>query len=94
MEASGKNRTPDKLPASERELLETYCNKALIATINLIQPRLVVGVGKYATKRIQASGAQGILIGEVMHPSPANPRANKEWAKVFEMQLESLGIVI
>ncbi|KAH9318971.1 hypothetical protein KI387_020740, partial [Taxus chinensis] len=44
MEASGKNRTPDKLPANERELLETCCNKALIATINLIQPRLVVGV--------------------------------------------------
>lgn len=94
MEASGKNRTPDKLPASERELLETPCNKALVATINLIQPRLVVGIGKYSTKRIRASGAQDIVIGEVMHPSPANPKANKEWAKVFEIQLKSLGVIL
>lgn len=94
MEASGKNRTPDKLPASERELLETSCNKALVATINLIQPRLVVGIGKYSAQRIRASGAQDIVIGEVMHPSPANPKANKEWAKVFEIQLKSLGVIV
>lgn len=94
MEASGKNRTPDKLPASERELLDTSCNKALVATINLIQPRFVIGIGKYSTKRIRASGAQDIVIGEVMHPSPANPKANKEWVKVFETQLKSLGVIL
>ncbi|GLJ20864.1 hypothetical protein SUGI_0380600 [Cryptomeria japonica] len=92
MEASSKNRTPDKLPANERESLETCCNKALIATINLIQPRLVVGVGKYATKRIRASGAKDIVVGEVMHPSPANPKANKEWRNIFETQLKALGV--
>ena len=50
--------------------------------------------GKYSAQRIRASGAQDIVIGEVMHPSPANPKANKEWAKVFEIQLKSLGVIV
>jgi single-strand selective monofunctional uracil DNA glycosylase len=45
VEASGKNRTPDKLTAIEKDSVISACNMALRAIMALLQPRLVVGVG-------------------------------------------------
>mgnify|MGYP002776806084 FL=1 len=49
--------------------------------------------GKYAARKIQECNISGIRIGEIMHPSPANPQANNEWSKKIEQQLEQLGVV-
>lgn len=93
LEASGKNRTPDKLMASEREQLMRPCDRALVAAIDALSPKHVVGIGVWATKRAkEALGSGGPPIGTVLHPSPASPKANRGWAPQAENDLLGLGI--
>lgn len=98
MDASGANRTPDKLPTREREPLLAACDEALVAVVDALAPRFVVGVGAWATQRAEAAlagrSAKGPRIGTVLHPSPASPRANRGWAKQAEDDLRALGILV
>jgi single-strand selective monofunctional uracil DNA glycosylase len=95
MEASGRNRTPDKLPAAEREPLLAACDRALRRTVDELQPRLVVGVGAFAEGRARAALAEtGVVIGRILHPSPASPAANLGWAEVATSQLRELGVTL
>ena len=93
MEASGRNRTPDKLPAAERTGLFRLCDSALLAVIDILQPKWVIGIGKFAEDRAKVTLAEGdIRIGRILHPSPASPIAHRGWAAQAEEQLERLGI--
>lgn len=93
IEATGRNRTPDKLPADERGVLLPTCDIALRAAVEVLEPELVVGVGAWATKRaLAALGSDGPHIGTVLHPSPASPKANRGWARQAESDLRRLGI--
>lgn len=96
MEESGRNLTPDKLPAKERTKLFAACDRALRAHVDRLGPRYVIGVGNFAAARIgEALGDRSDLVtGCVLHPSPANPRANGGWADVVAQQLEELGIAL
>lgn len=95
MEASGRNRTPDKLPKLERGPLLDACDQALIQTVQRLRPRLVVGVGKFAALQAQrALGALEVKVGQITHPSPANPKANQGWRNRVEKELDELGIQI
>ncbi|KAG0604126.1 hypothetical protein M758_10G147400 [Ceratodon purpureus] len=94
MEPSGKNRTPDKLTISERASITNICNAALRIVIDVTKPRLIVGIGKYAAERIKQCASPGAQVGDIMHPSPANPKANKDWDKLIEAQLRGLGVDI
>lgn len=78
MEESGRNRTPDKLPAAEREPMLAACDEALQALAAHYQPRLVIGVGRWAESRAQAA-LPGQKVACIAHPSPANPGANRGW---------------
>jgi single-strand selective monofunctional uracil DNA glycosylase len=93
MEASGKNRTPDKLPASEIEPLYAVCDAHLRALVDALQPEWVVGVGAFAEARAKiALKGYDLNIGRILHPSPASPAANRGWAEQAEQQLQALGI--
>ncbi|MFW5924993.1 MAG: uracil-DNA glycosylase family protein [Myxococcota bacterium] len=93
LEASGRNRTPDKLPAEEREALVRVCDRALERVVDALDPRLVVGVGKYAEARARAVLADaGPMLGCVLHPSPASPKANRGWSECAERELRELGV--
>jgi single-strand selective monofunctional uracil DNA glycosylase len=95
MEASGRNRTPDKLPATERNDLLEACDRALRHTVEELQPRLVVGVGAFAEGRAKtALEGSGVAIGRILHPSPASPAANLGWAEVATRQLRALGVAL
>ena len=95
LEESGRNRTPDKLPASERQALETPCDRALREVVELLRPKRVIGIGKYAEKQARrALDGMTIEIGTILHPSPASPIANRGWAPQAEAQLEALGIAL
>ena len=95
LEESGRNRTPDKLPASERQALETPCDRALREVVELLRPKRVIGIGKYAEKQARrALDGMTIEIGTILHPSPASPIANRGWAPQAEAQLEALGITL
>lgn len=93
MEASGRNRTPDKLPSAEREPLFEACDEALRRLVAWCRPRRIVGIGAFATARARAAlGEGGPPIGTILHPSPASPAANAGWARQAERQLRALGI--
>lgn len=93
MEESGRNRTPDKLPAAEREKLFQICDRALRRTVETLGPRLVVGVGQFAEKRARtALEGMPVRIGRVLHPSPASPAANRGWAEAVSRQWIELGL--
>jgi hypothetical protein len=93
MEESGKNRTPDKLPPRERDALNASCDRALRRTIELLRPKLVVGIGAFAEARAQlALEGLDVKIGRILHPSPASPLANGDWPALARQGLVELGV--
>ena len=95
MEEGGKNRTPDKLPAAEQGPLFDACDHALRAIVAELGSPLVVGVGAFAEASARrALAAKPPRIGCILHPSPANPKANAGWGRVAEEQLKALGVEV
>ena len=93
MEAGGRNRTPNNLPAAEKKPLLAACDQALRQTVALLKPAHVIGIGAFAEQRANAAlAASDLPIGRITHPSPANPKANKGWEKVIFKELKDLGI--
>ena len=93
MEESGRNRTPDKLPAREKKPLEEMCNRHLREIVEIIEPEWLIGVGGFAKKRAEeALKGVEIKIGTILHPSPASPAANRGWADAVTKQLLQLRI--
>ncbi|MFO7608328.1 MAG: single-stranded DNA-binding protein [Candidatus Krumholzibacteriia bacterium] len=90
MEQSGRNRTPDKLPAAERAPLFAACDRRLRTVVELYSPQWVVGVGGFARAKLAAvlDGTPGApQVGTVLHPSPASPAANRGWDEAAVRQL-------
>ena len=93
MEDSGRNRTPDKLPAVEAEPLLKSCDAYLRKIAEILEPDWLVAVGGFAETRAKAVlGDLDLRIGKVLHPSPASPAANRGWAEQATRQLEEQGI--
>jgi single-strand selective monofunctional uracil DNA glycosylase len=92
LEESGRNRTPDKLPASERAALYAACNEHLQVLIRTLKPEWVIGVGDFAAKRAEEVCSGVCRIGRILHPSPASPMANRGWARQATAQLEQLKV--
>ena len=91
MEESGRNRTPDKLPAAERTPLFAACDDALVRVVEELQPKLVVGVGRFAEQRARIALRDEVEIGSIPHPSPANPAASRGWAAAVDARLREYG---
>lgn len=93
LEASGRNRTPDQLPAAEFAPLAAACDAALRETVAHLAPGCIVGLGRVAEQAaVRAVGDGDIPIGRILHPSPASPAANRGWAAACERGLAELGI--
>ena len=93
LEASGKNRTPDKLPKSEKEPLFLACDRALAEVVSAVGARHVVGIGGFATERArEALAGLGVRVTTVLHPSPASPRANRGWERLATEELRAGGV--
>ncbi|MCP4679483.1 MAG: single-strand selective monofunctional uracil-DNA glycosylase [Deltaproteobacteria bacterium] len=93
MEESGRNRTPDRLRADERETLFAACDRALVRAVEATEAKHVVGIGAFAEKRIiEAMDGSSVETGRILHPSPASPAANKGWAEKVDAQLGAMGI--
>ncbi|MGI9470774.1 MAG: uracil-DNA glycosylase family protein [Rubripirellula sp.] len=95
MEESGRNRTPDKLPANERQPLDVACDQHLQTMLRLLKPKHAVGVGAYAEKciarAVETSGSNA-KVSRILHPSPASPAANRDWAGTATKQMLAAGI--
>jgi single-strand selective monofunctional uracil DNA glycosylase len=96
LESSGRNRTPDKLPAHELSRVAEACDIHLIRVIDALRPQWAVGIGGFAERRlreIQARVACNFSISQILHPSPASPAANRGWAEAVDARLAKLGIL-
>jgi single-strand selective monofunctional uracil DNA glycosylase len=93
VEESGRNRTPDKLPTAEKNALFAVCDEHLRGAVKTLQPQWLIGVGDFAANRCeQALGGKRIQIGKILHPSPACPASNVDWAGKATRQLQKLGV--
>jgi len=95
LEGSGKNRTPDRLPPAERDALLAACDASLRDLVALLEPEQVIGVGGFAERRAkQALQGLHVSVSGILHPSPASPLANQNWAASIEAQLRAAGIAL
>jgi single-strand selective monofunctional uracil DNA glycosylase len=95
-DSEGKNITPSNLHAGNKEDLFACCDEHLRATIRALQPEWLIGIGKFAEGRLRAvqrsmPHEEGKVAG-ILHPSPASPAANKDWAGRTADRLLSLGV--
>ena len=95
LEEGGRNLTPDKLKAGDRQALLPPCDRALRRLTETLGVERVIGVGVWAEQRARtALDGLGVEIGRVLHPSPASPAANRGWAEAATGQLKAVGIEI
>ena len=93
MEDSGKNRTPDKLTSPERERLYAACDEHLHRLVDILEPEWIVGIGAFAESRArEVLDGRELKVGRVLHPSPASPRANRDWAGEAKRERAALGL--
>ena len=93
MEETGRNRTPDKLPATEARPLVETCDAHLRSVVETLEPEWLVAVGGFAEKRAEmALNGLKVRIGKILHPSPASPAANRGWTEQATKQMKTQGI--
>jgi single-strand selective monofunctional uracil DNA glycosylase len=93
MGCRGKNLTPDKLPPAEAAALTAVCHAHLRSVLDILQAEWIIGVGAFAEERARwAAEGGGIKVGRILHPSPASPAANKDWAGKAAARMRSLGV--
>jgi single-strand selective monofunctional uracil DNA glycosylase len=92
MEATGRNRTPDKLAPDQRKTLSQLCDTHLRRVVEILQPTWVVGVGAYAEQALRRNVADTVNVARILHPSPASPLANRGWGDQATRQLVEAGI--
>lgn len=94
MSESGANLTPDKISAREMEPVVAACDEHLRRLVNILQPEWLIGVGGYAEACLNriAANSGSTRIARILHPSPASPAANKDWAGNVTRTLEKLGV--
>ncbi len=93
IDESGRNRTPDRLPAGEREPLFRECDRHLRDVVRILDPVWLIGIGGFAARRAElALDGETVRVGRLEHPSPANPRANRNWPELATAQLTEQGV--
>ncbi|MBP5434607.1 single-stranded DNA-binding protein [bacterium] len=85
---SAKNLAMDLLPLSGRAILEQSCDEYLSEIVQILKPEVLIGVGKYAEKKMVSLFGKGDhQIFSIIHPSPGNPQANRDWDKKTAQKL-------
>jgi single-strand selective monofunctional uracil DNA glycosylase len=93
LEASGRNLTPDRIPAGRRARMLEICDRALRRSVEVLEPRVVIGLGVFAERSARrALDGMGVEVERVLHPSPASPAANRGWSRQVTEQLRALAI--
>ena len=81
--------------------MHAACDRHLAGALTTLAPQWAIGVGAFAEKRIRAvvesdliDGAvtRRIRVGQILHPSPASPAANRGWEAAAQKQLAALEV--
>ena len=86
-----RNLTPDKIKAAETKFMYEACDQALIDLVEVMKSEFLVGVGAFAEtclKRIFPDRQ----VYRILHPSPASPIANRDFAGTALKQMKEFGI--
>lgn len=78
---NNRNLIPEQLHKDERQALTAACDQALSAALTALAPSALVGIGRYAERRLHEVAPADIPIHYLLHPSPANPSANRNWGE-------------
>jgi single-strand selective monofunctional uracil DNA glycosylase len=94
LSATGSNVTPDKLSKTERARLEKICDAHLRRVLAILEPEWLVGIGAFARKQGElAAEGTSVRVGQILHPSPASPAANRQdWGRTATQELVELGV--
>jgi single-strand selective monofunctional uracil DNA glycosylase len=84
-----KNITPDKLSKDVRNVITKLCDEYLWDTVDIIKPEILIGIGKFAEKKLKNKEYQ---FSSILHPSPASPLANRGWAEAATKTLKELAV--
>ena len=102
LEASGRNFTPEKLPAAVRRELHGACDRHLLIALGALRPEWAIGVGGFAERRLrvvlESDSVEPALpsrpkVAQILHPSPASPAANRGWSDAVDRKLRELGVL-
>ncbi len=93
LKAPVRNHTPDKLPWREQEQLFALCDSHLRSVVDALLPDWLVGIGNFAFERLEAALAptSSVRLVRILHPSPACPASNNDWAGKVTRQLQECG---
>jgi single-strand selective monofunctional uracil DNA glycosylase len=83
----GRNLIPERLGKAETDALMAVCDGALAAVVRALEPSVVVGIGRYAQQRATSVLGAEAGVRYLLHPSPANPAANRDWPALAEQVL-------
>ena len=97
MTETGRNFTPDKLPRDQQKALFDICDEHLREVTEILEAEWLLGVGKFAEKRINTALKEKLVSGVVksgtiIHPSPASPAANRGWAEAVTRKMAEYGL--
>jgi single-strand selective monofunctional uracil DNA glycosylase len=101
LEASGRNFTPDRLPAQQRNAVTQACDRHLAAALSALQPEWAIGIGGFAERclrsvlqgdQVDSALARRIRVAQILHPSPASPAANRGWSDAVDRTIAQLGV--
>ncbi len=93
MKDTGANITPDKLPRDCMEPVERACLRHLARCVEILQPELLIGIGAFAEKKLLTVKTERQQVGKILHPSPASPAANRDFAGTATRQLRELAVL-
>ena len=99
----GRNLTPDRFSSAQTMPLFAACDAHLRRVAEILQAEWIVGVGNFAEKRArivfhdrddlkEVLMAGPLKIARILHPSPASPAANRDWAGKATEQLRVRGV--
>ena len=95
LDEAGRNITPDRLRRADQVALFAVCDRFLRVVVEAVRPEWLVGVGQFALGRatavIEKTGV-AVRVTSIMHPSPANPRSQKNWAGTVRDSLRRDGV--
>ncbi len=93
LEQSARNRTPDKLSIGDKTRLFAACDRHLQAVVAALSPKLVIALGVFAERQARAAlSGTDVKVARILHPSPANPLANRDWLGIVSAELQVLGL--
>ena len=95
LDPDGRNLTPDRISRADQPALFAACDRHLRAVVETLEPDWLVGVGLFAEGRARTVVQEAGLaprVASIPHPSPANPRSQKDWPGQAAAALRAAGV--